>query len=93
MRVTQLFAACAFAAGISVALRTSASTTGVESLVRRRLPQHADSFQFELLEELEPNVGQIDVEDDRVNDSYVVSSSSDGRVLVQGNTAGALLAG
>ncbi|KAI1357309.1 glycoside hydrolase family 89 protein [Xylaria arbuscula] len=92
MRVAQIFAACAFAASV-VALRTSASTTGVESLVRRRLPQHAHSFQFEIVEDLGSDESQAEADDERVNDSYVVSSAGDGKVVVQGNTAGALLAG
>ncbi|KAI1418879.1 glycoside hydrolase family 89 protein [Xylaria sp. FL1777] len=92
MRVFNLFAAWAFAAGV-VALRTAASTTGVESLVRRRLPQHAESFQFEIVEALGPDGNQTGIEDDRVNDSYVVSSAAGGKVIVQGNTVGGLLAG
>ncbi|KAI0420631.1 glycoside hydrolase family 89 protein [Xylaria grammica] len=92
MRVFHLFAAWAFAAG-ALALRTAASTAGVESLVRRRLPQHADSFRFEIVGDLEADITQSDAETERVNDSYVVSSAEDGTVVVQGNTAGALLAG
>ncbi|TGJ79776.1 hypothetical protein E0Z10_g8987 [Xylaria hypoxylon] len=92
MRVFDLFAAWAFAAGV-VALRTTASTAGVESLVRRRLPKHAESFKFEIVEGLESNETQTEIETERVNDSYVVSSANDGKVVVQGNTAGALLAG
>ncbi|KAF2967071.1 hypothetical protein GQX73_g6497 [Xylaria multiplex] len=94
MRIFDLFAAWAFGAGV-LALRTTASTAGVESLVRRRLSQHAKSFQFEIIEGLEADGTQTDteIETERVNDSYVVSSTNDGKVVVQGNTAGALLAG
>ncbi|KAI0536348.1 glycoside hydrolase family 89 protein [Xylaria digitata] len=94
MRVFNLFAAWAFGAGV-VALRTTTSTAGVKSLVRRRLSQHVESFQFEIVEGLEADGNQADIETEteRVNDSYVVSSANDGKVVVQGDTAGALLAG
>ncbi|KAI0434497.1 glycoside hydrolase family 89 protein [Xylaria sp. FL1042] len=92
MRVFNLFTTWAFAAGVA-ALRTTASTTGVESLVRRRLPQHAESFQFEIVEGLGADGNETGTEDERVNDSYVVSSACNGKVIVQGNTVGALLAG
>ncbi|KAI0913825.1 glycoside hydrolase family 89 protein [Ustulina deusta] len=92
MRVFDLFAAVAVAAGV-VALRTTTSTSGVESLVRRRLPQHAESFQFEIVETLGVDGTQTEIQSELVNDSYVVSSASNGKVIVQGNTVGALLAG
>lgn len=93
MRVFNLISwAFAAAAGVA-AIRTTASVSGVEALVRRRLPQHAESFRFQIVDEM--GDGDVESEDDgeRVNDTYVVSSSADGKVLVKGNTAGALFAG
>ncbi|KAK5996206.1 Alpha-N-acetylglucosaminidase [Cladobotryum mycophilum] len=58
------------------------STAGVEALVRRRLPQHADAFEFTL----------VDGHDDN-DESYIVKSSGDGKVHVQGTTLSALLSG
>lgn len=94
MRVFSLIS-WAFAAGV-VAIRTTASVSGVESLVRRRLlPQHAESFRFKIVDGLGAVEGETPTDDEgeRVNDTYVVSSTADGKVLVQGNTAGALFAG
>ncbi|KAI1181568.1 glycoside hydrolase family 89 protein [Nemania serpens] len=84
------------AASVVVALRTTTSTAGVESLVRRRLPRHAESFRFRIVDSLSDSAGngtETDAEGERVNDSYAVSSTRDGKILVQGNTVGALLAG
>ena len=64
------------------AVSAGLSTTGVEALVQRRLPQHASSFQFELV-----NLSTTG------NDSYVVTTTDDSRILVQGNTLSALLSG
>ncbi|KAI0400241.1 glycoside hydrolase family 89 protein [Xylaria palmicola] len=89
MRVSGLVA-WAFAAGVA-ALRTTNSTAGVESLVRRRLPRHAEAFRFEIVGA--NDTPQTKREAERVNDSYVVTSTGSGKVLVQGNTVGALLAG
>lgn len=61
------------------------STTGVEALVRRRLPQHDEAFQFELV--------NVSTAASRGNDTYVVSSTTDGKILVEGNTLSALLSG
>ncbi|KAK1239757.1 hypothetical protein MKX07_001211 [Trichoderma sp. CBMAI-0711] len=59
-------------------------TEGVESLVKRRLPQHVDSFEFVL----EPPHGS-----GVVNDSYTVSSTKNGKVRIEGTTTSALLSG
>jgi len=64
------------------AVSAGLSTSGVEALVERRLPQHASSFQFKLV-----NLSTA------ANDSYVVSNIDDGKILVQGNTLSALLSG
>lgn len=59
-------------------------TAGVESLVKRRLPQHVDSFEFVL----EPAQGS-----GLTNDSYAVSSTKDGKIRIEGTTTSALLSG
>lgn len=64
---------------------TDVSTTGVEALVKRRLPQHAGSFQFELV--------NVSTSASKGNDTYAVSSSEDGKIVVQGNSLSALLSG
>jgi alpha-N-acetylglucosaminidase len=91
MRVSNLVA-WIFATGV-VAIRTTASTAGVESLVQRRLPQHAASFQFEVVDAINVTQTETEAEIERINDSYIVSSTNDGKILVQGNTVGALFAG
>ncbi|KAI8628560.1 glycoside hydrolase family 89 protein [Xylariaceae sp. FL1651] len=87
----QLFNLFAWTAAVSaVALRptaTTASTAGVAALVQRRMPQHAPSFQFVIVNATNATTTEP------VNDSYVVSSMSNGKILVQGNTVSALLAG
>jgi hypothetical protein len=60
------------------------STQGIYNLVQRRLPNHADSFQFSLV-----NVTQSNSTYDR----YTVSTAPNGKVLVQGNTLSALSTG
>ncbi|KAH9212547.1 putative alpha-N-acetylglucosaminidase [Leptodontidium sp. 2 PMI_412] len=60
------------------------STQGIESLVRRRLPAHIDDFEFRLLGN-ETSTGG--------NDVYSVSSSEDGKILVEGNSLSALSSG
>ncbi|KAI0107278.1 glycoside hydrolase family 89 protein [Nemania sp. FL0031] len=92
MRVLNLIT-WAFAVGVVDALRTTNSTAGVEALVRRRLPQHAESFQFEIIGALNPAGNQTETETERVNDTYVVSNTGHGKILVQGNTVGGLFAG
>ncbi|KAI1812548.1 glycoside hydrolase family 89 protein [Poronia punctata] len=83
----------AVVAGV-VAIRTAASTAGVESFVHRRLPQHAGSFKFEVVDLQSDSEADLDeVDTGLVNDSYNVSSTSDGAILVQGNTVGGLFAG
>lgn len=59
-------------------------TEGAESLVKRRLPQHVDSFEFVL----ERSHGSA-----LLNDSYTVSSTKSGKVRIEGTTTSALLTG
>lgn len=79
-----LAAAAAFAAVVTDAAANT-STAGIEALVQRRLPQHAGSFQFELV--------NVSTAAPKSNDTYAVSSTEDGKILVQGNTLSALLSG
>lgn len=71
--------------GILAPAALSLSTDGIYNLVKRRLPQHADSFEFSLVNETEKNAN--------VNDTYVVSGTSDGKILVEGNSLSALSSG
>ena len=61
------------------------STDGVAALVQRRLPQHADAFEFTLV--------NISTSTTRENDSYTVTSTVGGKIVVEGNTVSALLSG
>ncbi len=85
MRVVQLLSWAALAVGArSSATRDNPSIAGVEALVQRRLPQHVNSFQFEIVNASQPNgLG---------SDRYVVSSVG-GKIVVQGNSLSALLSG
>ena len=85
MRIARLLSWAALAVGASsLATRDTPSIAGVEALVQRRLPQHVNSFQFEIVNASQANgLG---------SDRYVVSSAG-GKILVQGNTLSALLSG
>ncbi|KAH8900379.1 putative alpha-N-acetylglucosaminidase [Thozetella sp. PMI_491] len=84
MRFVKLIIWAATAA-VAAAVDSAISTKGVEALVQRRLPQHAASFQFAIANASDSSGSSLD--------SYTVSSTSDGKILVQGNTASALLTG
>jgi hypothetical protein len=80
----------ALVAGAAAALATrqqiSSSTAGVEALVQRRLPRHAGSFEFAIV-----NASASD--SPPTNDSYVVSTNREGKIQVDGNSPSALLSG
>lgn len=65
----------------------SQSTQGIVDLVQRRLPDHVDDFKFQLLGEAKGN------STNPVNDKYIVSSTTDGKVLIEGNSLIALASG
>ncbi|KAE8151487.1 tim-barrel domain-containing protein [Aspergillus avenaceus] len=67
----------------ATAIGLSLSTQGIQSLVQRRLPDHAHNFEFSL----------VNVSQHVTNDSYVISSTSEGKILVEGNTLSALSKG
>lgn len=58
------------------------STDGISKLVNRRLPEHIDSFRFEINSNLTGDY-----------DAYAVESSPDGTILVEGNSLSALSTG
>jgi len=63
------------------------STKGILDLVQRRLPKHVNDFEFLVLVNGTANITKA------VNDNYVVSSTSDGKILVEGNSLSALSSG
>ncbi|KAK7227558.1 hypothetical protein V2G26_015561 [Clonostachys chloroleuca] len=76
---------------VSVAATVQASTlstAGVQSLVQRRLPKHADSFIFEITTTVSNNNSTSSE-----LDSYVVSSTNEGKIRVQANSISGLLSG
>lgn len=65
------------------------STEGIYSLVKRRMPEHANSFQFSLV-----NVtNETKTPSEKPNDRYIVSTSEDGKIQVEGNSLSALSSG
>jgi alpha-N-acetylglucosaminidase len=60
------------------------STQGIRNLLHRRLPAHANDFQFSLVN-IKAN--------DNTNDHYTVSSTKSGNILVEGNSLSALSTG
>lgn len=79
------WAAVAVGAGAALASTSAHSTAGVEALVKRRLPQHSDKFEFAIVNA--PDSKEL------ANDTYSVTSTHDGRFLIRGNTVSALLSG
>lgn len=62
----------------------SLSTQGIQNLLHRRLPAHSSDFQLSLV-----NVKA----NDTTNDQYTVSSTKNGKILVEGNSLSALSTG
>jgi alpha-N-acetylglucosaminidase len=62
----------------------SLSTQGIQNLLHRRLPAHSNNFQLSLV-----NVKA----NDTTNDQYTVSSTKNGKILVEGNSLSALSTG
>lgn len=72
-----------------VAVRTQ-SIQGILDLVKRRLPDHVDRFEFcHTGNETFPISTAIRA----INDEYTVSSTPDGKILVEGNSVIALASG
>lgn len=75
-------------ASVALAAGTTASTDGIRNLVKRRIPDHVDDFDFCLTENIEfPLTGRPAI------DEYNVSSTSDGKILIEGNSPIALASG
>jgi alpha-N-acetylglucosaminidase len=62
----------------------SLSTQGIQNLLQRRLPAHANNFQLSLVN-IKAN--------DTTNDEYTVSSTKNGKILVKGNSLSAISTG
>lgn len=77
-------AICLAAAISTVAGISAPSTAGIEALVQRRLPRHAHSLEFSIVNASLPG---------QENDSYTVSSTKNGKNLIEGNTLSALSTG
>ena len=73
-----------------VAFASAQSTQGIIDLVQRRLPDHIDHFTFQLLGN---RSGPISTATNISNDVYSVSSTPDGKILVEGNSLIALASG
>lgn len=81
---TKLFVCCSVAGAASADY-----VQGIYDLVKRRMPQHADSFQFSLLD----TVQNQSYHKNQVTDQYIVSTLQNGTVLVEGNSLSALTYG
>lgn len=60
------------------------STQGIYNLLKRQLPSHASSFELSLVKSIAGSTGY---------DQYVVSSTPQGKILVEGTTLSALSSG
>jgi alpha-N-acetylglucosaminidase len=76
---------------VLIAATETPSTAGLTDLVQRRIPQHVDSFIFQINAN---NTEHSDVvsQTSRPLDEYTVSSTS-GKILIEGNSLSALAAG
>ena len=83
MRVFQLVG-WLFAAVGALAESAEPSCAGIEALVQRRLPNHANSFEFSI-NAMETSSAQ--------KDGYTVSTTEDGKIHVQGTSTSAALYG
>jgi alpha-N-acetylglucosaminidase len=59
------------------------STTGIQALLQRRLPQHAEKFEFSIVNAT--SFGE--------NDVYAVSNAQNGKIKVEGSSLSALATG
>jgi alpha-N-acetylglucosaminidase len=70
------------------AVPATQSTDGILHLVKRRLPNNVDDFEFRLLEN-----NAVPLTAKPTNDEYGVSSTPDGKIMVEGNSLIALASG
>lgn len=89
MRITGFVAAWALSAvGAASAFSTTtdqSSTAGIQAFVKRRIPNHAKDFVFMLEDAYH--------ESNDTYDSYSVSSTHQGKIIVKGSTLSALMSG
>lgn len=76
-------ASTAVAAPAARSADSEPSTTGIESLLQRRLPQHAEKFEFSIVNAT--SLGE--------NDVYAVSNGKNGKIKVEGSSLSALATG
>ncbi|KAI1320229.1 tim-barrel domain-containing protein [Xylariaceae sp. FL0255] len=82
------FSLISWAALAAAAIHPTTDLTGIQNLLKRRLPQHASNFEFAIV-----NATNATAELERVNDDYEVYSTINGKILVQGNSVSGLLYG
>lgn len=65
---------------------TTPSTDGVAAFIKRRLPDHADSFEVSITKAAEASAA--------TNDAYTVSTSrTNGKIQIQGTSLSAVMQG
>jgi alpha-N-acetylglucosaminidase len=82
-----LLAIIACSSGTSAAVP---STQGILDLVKRRLPNHVENFEFAVVENTNSTSSAIA---QLQNDIYTVSTPADGKVRVEGSSLSALAMG
>jgi alpha-N-acetylglucosaminidase len=82
------FATCLAVLISTVTALAAPSTAGIEALVRRRIPDHADNFQFALVDN-----STTGTHNTSSNDAYTVADLSNGTIRVEGTTLSALATG
>ncbi|KAK5175005.1 uncharacterized protein LTR77_000141 [Saxophila tyrrhenica] len=80
-----------FALAASTSLCSAQSTAGIEALVRRRLPQHENSFKFAITSS-STSTAAFNITD-RPNDEYEVCNGGNGTIQISANTPIALAYG
>jgi alpha-N-acetylglucosaminidase len=75
---------------VAVFAQAKTATDGILDLVKRRLPAHVDDFIFNLQGY---KIDLISSSNPPTNDKYNISSTDDGKILVEGNSLGALASG
>ncbi len=73
------------AVAVPFGVASSPSTSGIESFVKRRLPKHAQNFEFAVTDAAESSAA--------ANETYIVSSSDNGKIKVEGSTVSAVMQG
>ncbi len=66
------------------------STQGSRDLLARRISNYVDAFEFQLTGNESLAINSVST---AANDKYRVSSTTDGKILVEGNSVSALASG